>query len=205
MNPPRYDRATAAAKQALRRVKGVRSVVLFGSVARGSAQDLSDIDLFIECAEEAEKRVWRVLHDLSREFDVSFSPIFYRPKDRGRFDEQLLESVVRHGRVLHGALPSVTPEQLDLQPLRLVSYETRGLNPRRRARLLRALDGYRTRKRVGGKVYAIQKEGLLAQVGGWRVGRGAVVVPEEGVTMFDDLLRQYGAKRLMVPIWSQRP
>lgn len=205
MNPPRYDQAIAAAQRTVPRVNGVRSVVLFGSSARGSAQDLSDIDLFIECAEGSEKRVWRVLHVLSREFDVSFSPIFYRSEDRERFDEQLLESILRHGSVLHGALPSVTPEQLDLQPLRLVSYETRGLNPRKRARLLRAMDGYRTRKRSGGKVYAVEKPGLLDRVGGWRAGRGAVVVPEEAAETLDELLRRYGAKRLMIPIWSQRP
>jgi predicted nucleotidyltransferase len=205
VNPPRFAGAIDAAQRALREVKGVRSIVLFGSAARGTATEDSDIDLFIECPTPAEERVWRALLDAGREFDVTFSPIFYRPQDRDRFDRQFLESIVRHGRALRGALPSLTPMELDLEPLRLVSYETRGLNPRRRARLLRALDGYRTRKRVRGKEYRIEKRGLLDEIGGWRVGRGAVVVPEESAETLDALLRRFGAKRLMVPIWSQRP
>ena len=205
MNPPRHERTIATAQEALQRLKGVRSVVLFGSAAQGTAREDSDIDLFIESTKGAEGHVRRLLHDLSSRFDVTISPIFYRPGKYGGTDEQFLESVLRHGRVLRGALPRLTPAQLDLQPLRLVSYETRGLDPRRRARLLRALDGYRTRKRVGRKRYEVEQAGLLERLGGWRVGRGAIVVPEEAAEALEALLRRYGAKRLMVPIWSQRP
>ncbi len=205
MNPPRHERAVAAVQNALKRLGGVRSVVLFGSAARGTAAEDSDIDLFIECSQRAEGPVRRLLYDLASQFDVPISPIFHRPGKYEGTDEQFLESVLRHGRVLRGALPRVTPAELDLQPLRLVSYETRGLDPRRRARLLRALDGYRTRKRVGRKRYEVEQTGLLERLGGWRVGRGAIVVPEDAVEALDALFRRYGAKRLMVPIWSQRP
>src|SRR6266581_8374523 len=161
MNPPRHERAIAAAQEALQKVTGVRSVVLFGSAARGTALADSDIDLFIECAKGAEGRVRRLLSDLSNRFDVTISTIFHRPGKYEGTDEQFLESVLRHGRVLRGALPRLTPAQLDLQPLRLVSYETGGLDPRRRARLLRALDGYHTRKRVSRKRYEVEQVGLL--------------------------------------------
>jgi len=205
MNPPRHERAIAAAREALRGLKGVRSAVLFGSAARGTAMEDSDIDLFVECTKGAEGRVRHLLYDLASQFDVTISPIFYRPGKYEGTDEQFLESVLRNGRVLRGALPRLTPRELDLQPLRLVSYETRGLDPRRRARLLRALDGYRTRKRVGRRRYEVERAGLLERLGGWRVGRGAIVVPEEAAEALDALLQRYGAKRLMVPIWSQRP
>ncbi len=86
-----------------------------------------------------------------------------------------------------------------------VSYRTGGLPPRKRARFLREVDGYATRKRVGKKTYVVRKPGFLREVGGWRVGRGAVVVPEESIEAFDELLRRYGATRHIVAIWSQRP
>lgn len=79
------------------------------------------------------------------------------------------------------------------------------LRPRERARLLRILDGYRTEKRVGRKRYVVEKPGLLEKIGGWRVGRGAVVVPEHAVEAFDELLRTFRVTRSMVPIWCQRP
>ena len=205
MNPPRFDDAIRAAAEALAGIPGVRSAVLFGSAARGSATEESDIDLFIDCNRDAEDPAWKTLLALDRRFRVEFSALFYRPEERESFDKQFLESVVRQGQVLFGRLPVVTPAELDLQPLRLVSYETRKLPPRKRARFLREVDGYETRKRVGRKTYVMRKPGFLKEAGGWRVGRGAVVVPEESIEAFDAILRRYGATRSIIAIWSQRP
>ncbi|OGS46832.1 MAG: hypothetical protein A3K66_04035 [Euryarchaeota archaeon RBG_16_67_27] len=205
MNPPRFDEAIRAAAQELANVPGVRSAVLFGSAARGRATEESDIDLFIDCDREAEDTAWKALLATDRRFRVEFSPIFYRSEEREAFDKQFLESIVRQGRALFGSLPAVTPAQLDLQPLRLVSYQTGRLSPRKRAQFLREVDGYETRKRVGRKTYVVRKTGFLREAGGWRIGRGAVVVPEESIEAFDELLRRYGATRHIVPIWSQRP
>jgi len=58
---------------------------------------------------------------------------------------------------------------------------------------------------VGQKRYAVEKPGFLKEVGGWRVGRGAVIVPEEKIEAFDEILRRFGATRHIIPIWSQRP
>jgi predicted nucleotidyltransferase len=205
MNPPKFAEAIQDVARRLTAVPGVRSVVLFGSAARGTATDDSDIDLFIECDPSAEDRARKTLFALDREFDVRFSVIFYRPEEREAFDKQFLESIVRQGRALIGDLPVLTPSHLDLQPLRLVSYQTTRLSARKRAQFLREIDGYETRKRVGKKTYVVRKPGFLKGVGGWRVGRGAVVVPEESIEAFDNLLRRYGATRSIIAIWSQRP
>ncbi len=205
MNPKRFNQAVEAAQQLLTRTRAVRSAALFGSTARGSATEDSDIDLFIECDAEREEDVARSLYLLGGEFDLRFSPIFFRAKEWRRFDLQFLESIFRQGRVLKGQLPRLTPLDLDLQPLRLVSYQTRGISPRRRAKLLREIDGYRTVKRVNGKRYVVEKQGFLKEMGGWRVGRGAVIVPEEKIQAFDDLLWRYRAKRHIISIWCQRP
>ncbi len=205
MNPPRFEEAIRAAARELAAVPGVRSAVLFGSAARGRATEESDIDIFIECNPDAEDPAWKVLLALDRQFGVEFSVIYYRPEDRDAFDKQFLESIVRQGRVLFGDLPRVTPVELDLQPLRLVSYQTGGLSPRKRAQFLREIDGYKTQKRVGKKTYVVRKRGFLTDVGGWRVGRGAVIVPEDKIEAFDEILQRYGATRHTIPIWSQRP
>lgn len=205
MNPKVHEEALEEVRKGLSRSDSVRSAILFGSTARGTATGESDIDLLIECDETAEGEVDRFLFDLQRRFHVPIVPLFYRGDDWRRFDLQLLESIFRHGRVLLGKMPSLTPIELDLQPLRLVSYQTRDLSPRRKARFLRAIDGYRTVKRVNGKRYVVDKQGFLAEVGGWRVGRGAVLVPEEALEPFDALLKRHGVKRHIIPIWSQRP
>ena len=205
MNPPRFEEAIRAAARELAAVPGVRSAVLFGSAARGSATEESDIDIFIECNPDAEDPAWKVLLALDCQFGVEFSVIYYRPEDRDAFDKQFLESIIRQGRVLFGNLPRVTPVELDLQPLRLVSYQTDRLSPNKRAQFLREIDGYKTQKRVGKKTYVVRKPGFLTDVGGWRVGRGAVIVPEDKIEAFDEILRRYGANRHIIPIWSQRP
>lgn len=205
MNLKRFDQAVEAAKKLLARTPTVRSAALFGSTARGSATEDSDIDLFIESEPEREEEVARSLYLLGGEFDVRFSPVFFRRKEWQRFDLQFLESIFRQGKVLKGQLPRLTPLDLDLQPLRLVSYQTRGISQRKRAKLLRAIDGYRTVKRVNGKRYVVEKKGFLEEMGGWRVGRGAVIVPEEKIEAFDDLLQRYRAKRHIIAIWCQRP
>ena len=205
MNPKRFDQAVEVAQKLLAKTPAVRSAILFGSAARGSATEESDIDLFIECDPETERKAARDLYDLGSEFDVRFAPLFFRRKEWRRFDLQFLESIFRQGKLLKGEMMPLTPLDLDLQPLRLVSYQTSKLNPRKRAKLLRAIDGYRTVKRVNGKRYVVEKKGFLEEAGGWRVGRGAVIVPEEKIETFDEILRRYGAMRHIIPIWCQRP
>lgn len=205
MSPKRFEGAVEAAEDTLAKMPAVRSAILFGSTARGSATEESDIDLFIECDWTQEREVARVLSDLGSRFDVTFTPIFFRRKEWRRFDLQFLESIFRQGQILKGEMPPLTPLDLDLQPLRLVSYQTSELSPRKRAKLLRAIDGYRTVKRVNGKRYFVEKKGFLDETGGWRVGRGAVVIPEERIEAFDELLRRFRAKRHIIAIWCQRP
>ena len=205
MNPINHTEAIEAIVQGLGRVRGVRSVVLFGSAARGTATEDSDVDLFLDCEESARDRVRQIAYGISDRTGGPFNLVFYRPQERNRFDTQFLDSILRDGRPLLGKLPTFSPRDLDLEPLRLVSYRTEALRPRERARLLRILDGYRTEKRVGRKRYVVEKPGLLEKLGGWRVGRGAVVVPEPAVEAFDELLRRFRVTRSMVPIWCQRP
>lgn len=205
MNPRRFDEAVEAVQKAFAKMRTVRSAILFGSTARGTATEESDIDLFIECDSRREREVSRVVYALGDRFDVRFTPIYFRRKEWHRFDLQFLESILRQGRVLKGEMPRLTPLDLDLQPLRLVSYHTTELTPRKRSKLLRAIDGYRTVKRVNGKRYDVEKKGFLKEAGGWRVGRGAVVVPEERIEAFDELLGRFGADRHIIAIWCQRP
>src|SRR2546425_11347480 len=98
-NPKGFNEAVDTVVHALRPVRGVKSVILFGSTARGTATADGDIDIFIECESRTEEGVRRILNDIDDRFGVAFSPIFFRAKDFHLFDKQFLESIVRHGRV----------------------------------------------------------------------------------------------------------
>ena len=97
MNPPRFHEAVKAAQDLLAKMPAVRSAILFGSTARGSATEDSDIDLFIECKAEREEEVTRALYGIEGVFNVRFGPTFFRQKDWRRFDFQFLESIFRQG------------------------------------------------------------------------------------------------------------
>src|SRR5438445_804739 len=74
MNPRRFHEAVKAAQDLLAKMPAVRSAILFGSTARGSATEDSDIDLFIECKAEREEEVARALYGIEGVFNVRFAP-----------------------------------------------------------------------------------------------------------------------------------
>jgi len=205
MNPRKHDEAVEEIRQGLSRLRGVRSVVLFGSAASGSATEESDIDILVDCDAAVTDAVREILYGIGARHEVNVSPAFYGEEESEKLDTQFMESILRHGKPLVGELPRLSPHDLDLQPLRLVSYQIDRLSPRKKAQLLRILDGYQTEKTIRRKRYATQKDGFVRRVGGWRAGRGAVVVPEETIRELDAILEQFGATRTMIPIWCQRP
>ena len=97
-NPAKYSEAIEALVQALVRVRGVRSVVLFGSAARGTAPEDSDIDLFLDCEDSARDRVRRIAYGISDRTGVPFNLVFYGAHERTRFDTQFLDSILRNRR-----------------------------------------------------------------------------------------------------------
>ncbi|HKZ89195.1 MAG TPA: nucleotidyltransferase domain-containing protein, partial [Thermoplasmata archaeon] len=195
MNPPKIDRALEAIRQLLSGEPQVQSAVLYGSCARGTARENSDIDVLIFSSERAEDRLREALHEIESSYDVNISPLFLRPDEVDRLDRQFLDSVLREGVSLVGRSPSITLRDLQLRPIRIVSFDVSHLDPPEKMRLYRLLDGYATVRRRGRKRYERKVDGLLKEVGGWRIGRGAVVVPEAALPRLEEILSKIKAKR----------
>ena len=205
MNPADIDRAIREVRQALR-ASMVRAVVLFGSAARNEASADSDIDLLIlPRSRRATRRVLEAIERVETERKVKISTLISHSTSLADLDRQLLESIVRQGRPLVGALPDLGTHQLDLEPVRLVSLSMRSLDQRSKVRLERELFGYRSRRKYRGKVYSGRTRGRLELLGGRRIGRSLVIVPEHAVGEVDRLIRSHGAYRVFVPAWIQRP
>ncbi len=200
-----FEPAIEAMRRALSRIPGVRNVVLFGSLARGQGREGSDMDLLVDCSPRAQAAVREAMWPIREKYGVWGTPVFVSYRDLGRSDRQFLESIVRDGRPLIGKLPPLTPGDLGLRPMRLVSYWAESLAPGPRAKLLRELDGYITHKRRGEVTYTSHREGLVDRSGGWRTGRGSIVVPEGTWPDLDEVFRRYEVKRTAVAIWSQSP
>ncbi len=205
MNPPNIDRAVEALRGLLIRERRVRSAILYGSCARGTAREDSDIDVLILISDGAVGHLRDSIHDIESAFDVTVSPIVLRPDEIDRLDRQFLDSVLREGLPLAGRPIRASLQDLQLRPIRVVSFDLSHLPPPEKMRLYRLLDGYTTVKRRGEKRYERTVDGFLKEVGGWRVGRGAVVVPESALPRLEEILSKMKARRWTIAAWAQVP
>ena len=99
------DKATAIERvrkyaELVRRHFDVRSIVLFGSHTRGTAQEYSDIDVavILDKLDGDWLTSAAMLHKLTRDIDLSIEPVLVlRGQDRGGF----LEHVLKTGEVIY--------------------------------------------------------------------------------------------------------
>jgi predicted nucleotidyltransferase len=202
MNPPRIERAVDALRDLLGRHHAVDSAILFGSCARGVAREESDIDLLVLVSGKTRDLRERI-HDIESTCDVDISPLILQTDEIAKLDRQFLDSVLREGIALAGRLPKVSLQDLQLRPIRVFSFDLSGIEPAEKMRLYRVLDGYSTTKRRGRKRYEYGVDGFLAEVGGRRIGRGAVVVPEKAVPRLEEILSKARVKRWTIAAWTQ--
>ena len=204
MNPRLFDEAIEDLRRRLPRPDLV-AAVLFGSAARGEATEDSDIDLLVVPKRVTSfPRVNRVIEAVERERNVRVGIIVAKPTLED-VERQLLDSILREGKVLAGAMPKVDVRDLDLEPVRLVALDLRELPNPEKVRLARTLFGYRTRKRYRRKVYSREVPGKLKGWRGRQINRGTILVPERHIGELDRILRERGAKRWIIPMWIQRP
>ncbi len=204
VNVPEIEAAIDELKKRIAHLKGVKAAILFGSAARGTATEYSDVDILMVTPRENEQAVLEEIWAIERDLPVRISPLFADGDFEG-FDAHLLESLFRDGKVLVGDFPPLTVEDLGLEPMKLVKYRMEGLSPAEKMRVYRFLDGYKTTRRRGDKEYVYHQKGFLEDVGGWRLGRGAVIVPEAAANRLDEYFRHHGVKRIMVAVWVPRP
>lgn len=205
MNTQKIDRAVEALRRLIKGERTVHSAVLYGSAARGTAEIESDIDVLILVSGEPADRLREAIHDIESAFDVNISPMILRPDEVDHLDRQFLDSVLREGIPLAGHPLRVSLDDLQLRPIRVVSFDLSHLEPSEKMRLSRLLDGYATVRRRGRKRYERRVDGFLKEVGGWRIGRGAVVVPEGALPRLEEILSKANAKRWTIAAWVQAP
>lgn len=166
----------------------VRQVILFGSVATGTAEQDSDVDIFIDAdmkvAEigQAKRIIRKSIHDFSATKDaLRFklegidNPLSVRV---GKLDEwqDLKGSIESSGIVLYGAyVPAGKPGKY------LIIYWDRIETPDRGA-LLNKLYGYKIGKRY---------PGLLKKIGGRRIGKSAILIPVQHKDEIMRILEKY--------------
>lgn len=181
-------------------LNALNSAFLFGSAARGTATEESDIDLFfdIDLPASAQKALRTKLGKLAADFCLSSAALEYKMKGIsnevsitvGRLSEwvDLSKSIASEGIIIYGKYTAKPPK---LKAYTVLSWENLG---KYKGAFLNILHGYKS----GGKRY----EGLLEKKGGTKLGRGVIMVPAESRDAFIQVFEKYGVNYSRHDVWE---
>ena len=205
MNPPKFDACLSDVRRWAAGKDRVESAIAYGSVARGTAEDDSDLDLLLVAPRRSHEPLARELFLLAARHDVSVSPYLVDPADIASLDRQFVESVARDGVAVKGRVLDPTIRTLDLRPHYLVTLRLDHLSQRKKVAVSRELYGFRTERRYKRRRYETRRPGILDRVGGRKLGRGTVLVPAAAWPEVEAALRRHDAKRWAFTVWVQSP
>jgi len=164
----------------------IRSIILFGSVARGDSNNDSDVDIFVEVNRKS-KKIEEEIDRIIESFYSSREGLLFKSKGIdnkinvvvGKINEwsDLKKSIESTGIVLYGAYCT---GEISGSKWMIVSWDKIGKN---RGAFLNKVYGVK----IGGKVY----NGLLSLFGGEKIGKSSVMIPVEYGKEFVKLLKKY--------------
>lgn len=146
----------------------VEAVVLFGSYARGDYIEGSDIDLLVLFRRKAhlEEKSTEV-YGITAKSTLFFQAICMTLEE---FEgSTLLDSVLRDGRILFSSQEARKQLTPIYKSYALVTYSTANLDAKQRVIFSQKLEGRRQDK--------YRYEGLIRKLGGYKVGKGVLMVP----------------------------
>jgi len=168
----------------IKEIKGIVGIVLFGSFSRGDYDEGSDIDILVIFKDKEDlKRNSSEIYRKTAKSDLFFQAICLTIEELKK--SPLLETILREGKIYYikkEAEKLLTPTR---KPYALVTYTTANLNTKERVIFTQKLEGRR-----GGKY---RYEGLIQKLGGYKVGRGVVMVPLENLK---PLIEQFESKEI---------
>lgn len=176
----------------------VKSIVLFGSVARDKFDDESDIDIFVECNKRNENKIGQVLelykkteeHEKFRLEGVN-NEISIKSGNLNDWKD-LKRSIISSGIVLYGIYRGA-PNKLNHKLLFLLNLE--GISRADKIRVWRSLYGYR--QKVGKKIYI--SKGKIEK----KLGRGAFLVPIQDSQEVINYLKINKIKYSLLDVWTE--
>lgn len=177
----------------LKEIEGTISIVLFGSFSRGDYDEGSDIDLLVVFKDK--KHLDRGLSEIYKttaKTDLFFQVIGLTLDELK--NSPLLETALREGKIYY-AKPDVkkllTPTH---EPYALVTYTTANLNAKERVVYTQKLEGRREGK--------YRYDGLIHKIGGYKVGRGVVMVPLDSLKTLTEHLEKKEIKYVIRYVWA---
>ncbi len=185
----------------------IKNIILFGSVARGEHDEMSDIDIFINTQEVNAGKLEPLIKEAEKRFGLSIenrwalmgieTPIRYIIGDLETYTWKALKmDIISSGLVLYGKFESVKE---DAKHYAMFNYSLSGLPQKNKMRLIRQLFGYRIKK--GKKVY--EQTGYLKEIGG-KKPESCIFVPVEKSAEVQKLLNSFKITPKITEVWEAR-
>lgn len=176
---------------------GLVAVILYGSYGRGDFGGKSDVDLYVlfdkaSNAESGEEAITKTVVDI-RSF---MKPIVDSVERMEETEPSLLQNIFAEGKVLYwkGVAHQLRASSLlDLAPWLVFTYELSRMDPAKKSRIAYALYG----KREGGR-------GLVRQLLGRKLGRGAFMIPESAEDRIVSFFRRERIEFEKFRVWASK-
>lgn len=188
----------------------IYSVIVFGSVAKGTAEKKSDIDIVVVFdvkgrvgGLDERNDITKIAHAVEEKYGKTFQLVF-ADREFGGFDTYFVQQLFREGLILFGKQPTVKAEKLELEPYVLICYSLAGLPVSEKMRVRKTLYGWKTAKKYKGKTYVSESEGLLKGAGGRQLNPATLLVPFKTAGTLTDALKGFRAKRRVLNVWLPR-
>ncbi len=205
MNPPKFKECLDEFERWAAGRSDIEMAVAYGSVARETAVDESDLDILVVAPAKHHRSLAREMRVIGDRHDVSVSLYIVERGEMGGLNPQFVESLARDGIALRGGNVDPTVSALDLRPHYLVTLYLDHLPQKKKVQLSRELYGYRSSRRYGRKTYESASEGLIDRAKGRKLGRGTLLVPAKAWPELDALIKRYKGKRWAFTVWVQNP
>ncbi|MFQ6042474.1 MAG: nucleotidyltransferase family protein [Candidatus Poribacteria bacterium] len=183
-------------------------VLLFGSVAKNTAHQQSDIDLLVvletdEPLLEIQKKKEQILEiafQLEKKYNRDIQVIVTNRQYDG-LDTYFVQKAFGEGHLLYAKKPQVLLNNIPMEAYTLVSFELNGLSQAKKMKLRNRLYGYRSSRTYRKKKYTHQKDGLLSKLSGRRLGRGAFLLPRQHLPLIEKLFDAFNVTYRTIDAW----
>jgi predicted nucleotidyltransferase len=177
----------------IKEIQGTVSIVLFGSLSRGEYDEGSDIDLLIVFKNKKDlDKGLKEIYKTTAKSDLFFQVTGLTLEELQK--SPLLETALREGKIYYirqDAEKLLTPTR---KPYALVTYTTANLNAKERVIFTQDLEGRRKGK--------YRYDGLIHKIGGYKVGRGVVMVPLVNLKTLTEQLEKKEIDYVIRYVWT---
>jgi len=182
--------------QAIAKIEGVVSIILFGSRARGDYDEHSDYDILVVFQDD--ETMWRNRKELYQ--NIGKLGLFTQVLTRSirelteKTEPTFLQNILQQGTVLYLRYPFMAPALAqNLTPMAVLSYSLAKLPQNEKMKVDYRLFGKQKRK------------GLLEEVGGEKLGDGCFMIPAENLEKVTTILKQFGVNFNIKRIYAPSP